>query len=362
MSFAIKKQVREIKKQVGAVRRALLRRPMPWSDDVLYDEFNWPNHGKYLRACDEAYKEMARISDFNEFTADVPTVVCVARNEEERLPTFIDHYIKLGVRSIHVVDNDSSDRTAEIASSYSNVTLWKTSSSYARAAFGQKWVGALARRFGINRWVLNVDADELLVFDGMETKGLSDFQNWVSDSGAERVYTPMIDVYTDPDQNGHEVDGGRVKILFDGRVVNGCSPYTRERLPFGPHLVGGPRMRIMASIDEKRIFWLDKFALARWDAETAYANVHYPYPFGRNPRDCFAALLHIKFLGDFASRVNNAVLEQQHWNGAAEYKSYQRWLTSSRDSLISEYTTGYLGPQSLLAAGIIDKVPWKSSI
>lgn len=331
--------------------------------DVLAYGLVWPSHGQYLQACDEAYQELSLVSKFNEFTIDVPTVVCVARNEEQRLPIFIEHYQKLGVKSIHIIDNNSIDKTAEIAQSYSSVTLWKTNASFACAAFGKIWVGALVRRYGIDHWVLTLDADELLVYDEMDVKSLSDVQYWLMSAGIERLYTPLIDIYTDSPLNEQCLSYDGMRLLFDGRIRDGRPPYVRQQSLFGADLVGGPRSRMMASIGETSVPLLSKYALARWDAATAYANCHYPYPFDRNPRDCFAALLHLKLLGDFALRVQNAILEKEHWQEAVEYKSYQRWLNSSLDNkLVSDdYSAEYIGPRSLIEAGIIDPAPWRTA-
>ncbi len=334
-----------------------------WSLDVLAHGLIWPNHGQYLQACDEAYQELSLVSNFNEFTVDVPTVVCVARNEEQRLPIFIKHYQKLGVKSIHIIDNNSSDKTAEIARSYASVTLWKADASFERAAHGQAWRGAIVRRHGIGHWVLNLDADELFVYDEMDVKNISHVQDWLISAGIERLYTPMIDIYTDLPLNEGCIIDDKMRLLFDGKIKDGRPPYARQQSLYGADLVGGPRSRMMASIGETSTPWLSKYALARWDAATAYANHHYPYPFDRNPKHYFAALLHLKLLGDFPSRVKNAVIEKQYWNEAADYKSYQRWLTSSLDNKLAsdDYSVEYIGPQSLIAAGIIDPAPWRTA-
>jgi len=353
----------EMERKLTAVIGKVWNSDQLWCDDVLAHGLVWPNHGQYLHICDEAYQELSLVSKFNEFTIDVPTVVCVARNEEQRLPIFIEHYQKLGVKSIHIIDNNSIDETAEIAQSYSSVTLWKTNASYARAAFGQIWVGALVRRYGIGHWVLNLDADELLVYDEIDVKSLSDVQAWLISAGIERLYTPLIDIYTDSPLNEGCIIGDEMRLLFDGKIKGGRPPYARQQSLFGADLVGGPRSRMLASIGETSVPWLNKYALARWDAATAYACVHYPYPFDRNPRDCFAALLHLKLLGDFASKVKNAILQKEHWKEAVEYKSYQCWLNSSPDNkLVSDdYSAEYIGPRSLIAAGIIDPAPWRTA-
>lgn len=334
---------------------------MKWHVDALAFGDRWPNHTSYLRACDNAYKQLTCVSGSGEFTSDVPTVVCVARNEERRLPAFIAHYKKLGVQKLHIVDNASSDRTAEIALSFTNVTLWRTQDSYARSAFGQLWAGALVRRHGLNNWVLNLDADEFLVYGGMDTVSLGDVQAYLSATGAERLFTPLIDIY--PDEVDADISvafDDTSKCFFDGNIDDDQFSYRFEQTRFGPRLSGGPRSRMMSAIGKTEFPWLSKFAMAKWDSATAYANVHFPYPFDRNPGEAFAALLHLKLLGDFPERVASAIQDGEHFNAAAEYKSYQKWLRS--DSIAALYSADhsrrYEGPQSLLDAGLIEFPPW----
>jgi hypothetical protein len=203
--------------------------------------------------------------------------------------------------------------------------------------------------------VLNVDADELFVYDQMGKKGLAEVQTWLTRVGQERLFTPLIDVYSESDLNDFSADiRPNMKLLFDGKVTKGRPPYTVATTQFGPLLLGGPRKRMMTAIGEKDSPWLTKFALAKWDSKTSYANVHFPYPFDRNAGRSFAALLHLKLLGDFESRVDRAVFEP-------EYKSYERWLEASKDkTLVSgDISTEYKGPQSLLLVGLIHPAPWR---
>lgn len=338
---------------------------MKWHDDALAFGEAWPNHAAYLRACDESYRRLTLLSAFGGFTPDVPTVVCVMRNEERRLPLFVDHYRKLGVKSIHIIDNKSTDRTADIALSYANVTVWRANDSYARASFGQLWVGALVRRHGLNHWVLNVDADELLVYENMDAIGLGDVQDHLSRHDIERLFTPLIDIYSkDLTIDVSSALDGKTAVFFDGKPGDGPFAYRLEETRFGPALTGGPRRRMVAAIGKITSPWLSKFSLAKWDSTTAYANVHFPYPFDRNPSDTFAALIHLKLFEDLAARASGAIDEGEHADDASEYKSYKKWLDSmaSPTLLSDEYSVEYKGPRSLLDAGVIEAAPWSANI
>lgn len=166
-----------------------------WSGDVLQVDPSgiWPQLADYQRACDAAMSDLTLANRLQPFSEDVPTVVCVMRNEQRRLPGFLQHYDGLGAERIHIVDNGSTDKTAEIALAHPKVTLWRTGASYAGANFGQLWTGGLARQHGLGKWVLNVEADDLLEDDfPQRVKAvLADNQHW-NDSLEYRKYDDWI--------------------------------------------------------------------------------------------------------------------------------------------------------------------------
>jgi hypothetical protein len=151
--------------------------------------------------------------------------------------------------------------------------------------------------------------------------------------------------------------------FFDGSADPGCRSYEFQQTPYGPLLAGGPRNRILSADDRKK-FYLSKFPLSLWAADTAYANPHFPYPFCDNPGTAYGALLHFKFLSDFEDRVATAIVEGEHWRDATEYREYQRWIGQggSHAAVFStRYSRIYRRPESLIAAGLIEQIPWQAT-
>ena len=326
---------------------------------------HWRDHEAYNRECDAVFADLRPVTLHRPFTAEVPTLVCVVRNEARRLPEFIRHYKKLGVKTLHIIDNGSTDDTALICAGDSGITLWRTEASYAAADYGQLWVGAVVRQFGLGKWVFNVDADELFVYPDMNRHGAGDLQAWLEKHGERRVFAPMIDMYGSRLYGVAGQPDDRPLLsqtpFFDGGTEEGCRSYRFVETPYGALLAGGPRNRLLSANDQKK-FYLNKFPLSLWANDTAYANPHVPYPFSDNPRTAFGALLHFKFLSDFQERVAAAVVEGEHWRNATEYREYQRWIDQGGDhaALFStRYSRIYRGPESLVAAGLIQPIPWE---
>ena len=334
-----------------------------WDQEVVKDT-KWCDHQGFNRRCDAAFADLHRITPHRPFTENVPTVVTVVRNEQLRLPEFIRHYKEMGVECLHIIDNDSTDETPDICAADNSITVWHTASSYAAAGYGQLWVGAVVRKFGLGKWVLNLDADELLVYPDMERRDIGDLQHWLVSHHHRRLFAPMIDMYGSRLYGaGIERDHRPVLLqnpFFDGGIDREGPSYRFEETPHGPLLVGGPRNRTVSVNDPKK-FYLSKFPLSLWAADTAYANPHFPYPFSDNQRTAYGALLHFKFLADFQRRVATAVSEGEHWNHSTEYRRYQAWIVDGGGpaALFSaRYSRIFRGPESLIRAGLIEQIPW----
>jgi hypothetical protein len=147
---------------------------------------------------------------------------------------------------------------------------------------------------------------------------------------------------------------------FDGPAVAAGSSVPAE-VRLDPSIPRGPRARLMNAIgaptDDPS---LQKFALARWDASTAYANVHYPFPLDQNPEHPQGSLLHFKFLSDFRAKVDEAIVSGEHWNNSLEYRRYDEWLSSPEWTPLYQPSLSrrYYGPESLVDARLLVPLDW----
>jgi hypothetical protein len=334
----------------------------------------WQNHEQYLAACDSAYEQLTLMRGPAEFPSDGVTVVCVARNEGDSLPSFLAHYRKLGVRHIHVIDNLSNDHTRDIATAQPRTTVWTTSESYAAAAFGQLWIAAIVRRHGLGKWVLNVDVDEHLVYDGMHRRDIRSLCAWLRSRQHTRLFAPLIDMYPGLPPVGWKSSflARLQKVLLDklanrsllkrcpyldGSGLSSSTNYHFREISWGVDVRGGARSRVIAGPSDDA-FCLSKVPLALWDEQTAYCNVHFPFPFSCNPPQNHGALLHFKFAGDFRSKVSLAIHENQHWANSHEYRLYERWLDTGTPLFDERHSVRYQGPDSLISQGLLLPIAW----
>ena len=115
---------------------------------------------------------------------------------------------------------------------------------------------------------------------------------------------------------------------------------------------GGCRARVFyAAPDAGPI--LQKVPLIRWAPDIKYtSSKHTAFPCVL--ADVSGALLHFKYLPDFAAQVRAEVARGQHYQGAAEYRAYQRRLEAGASlTLMGELSSRYRDSAQLVELGLM---------
>ncbi len=189
-----------------------------------------------------------------------------------RLPQFLAHYRRLGVAQFLVIDNDSTDGSADLLRRQPDVSLWTTKASYRRSRFGVDWTNWLLLRHGHGHWCLTVDADELLVYPHWETRPLPALTAWLDSTGARSFAAMMLDMYPEGPLSAQDYRAGDdpLDILrwFDaGNYSLTVQPRLRNLW-----VQGGPRARAFFASDPRRAPTLNKLPLVKWHWRYAYHN------------------------------------------------------------------------------------------
>ena len=123
------------------------------------------------------------------------TLILVVRNELSLLPAFFAHYRALGLRRCIVIDNMSSDGTFEYLAAQPDVLLYRTADDYRSASSGMRWRQEVIARHVPAGWCLSIDADEHLIYPGIETIQPSRLIAYLAGRGADGLAGYMLDVY-----------------------------------------------------------------------------------------------------------------------------------------------------------------------
>lgn len=287
------------------------------------------------------------------------------RNERERLPYFLAHYRRLGVGHFLIVDNASTDGTAEALAAEPDVSVWTTAHSYKAARFGMDWMNGLLLRHGTGHWCLTVDADELLVYPHWETRPLPALTQWLDDHGIPAMGALMLDLYPQGpvDAAPHTPGQDPTEALpwFD------AGNYAMRRQPLLGNLwvQGGARARTFFATDPRRAPTLGKVPLVRWHWRYAYvSSTHTLLP--RNLNEVFArdggeavsgVLLHTKFLNTIVAKSTEEKVRRQHFANSSLYDAYYDALSEAPD-LWCARSTRYQGWRHLEALGLMSRGGW----
>ena len=134
----------------------------------------------------------ARLPDL---APDAIVLFACVRDEMIRIAQFLEHYRRIGVDHFVIVDNGSEDGTAEWLKQQPDVSLYRTSQSFAASGRGWAWLETLLERHATGRWCLVADADELLVYPGYPDHRLRDLVAYHEAHGFSAMASVMLDMY-----------------------------------------------------------------------------------------------------------------------------------------------------------------------
>jgi hypothetical protein len=282
--------------------------------------------------------------------ADLPLIV-VTRNEMGLVNSFLAHYRSLGVTRFLVVDDRSSDGTAEHLAAQADVDLYRSNIRYGEAHRAKLWRQALVDRYGHDRWYLLVDADEFLVT--WPRLNLREVALRLRRRGILHLPAPMLDMYPAGTVEEARLEAGAeptsVATHYD------ASGYQLMANSRGWRLLGGPRNRVFGQNLE-----LMKYPLVYWTRLSGLKRtIHTPTPYWRNLAPISGMLLHFKFLSGFEARFAEAVANAQHYNSAGHYSEMLTALKDGSRFIMTKegVSARYEGPADLVKRGFMAALP-----
>lgn len=290
------------------------------------------------------------------------------RNERARVDHWLDHYRRLGAAHFLIVDNDSTDGTAELLSRQSDVSVWSTKASYREARFGVDWLTGLQWTYGAGRWCLTVDADEILIYPDWKDRPLSALTGWLDQSGAPGFAAMMLDLYPKgPLGNGTHSPG---QDPLNSVPWFDAWGYTWESLPRrGIYSIrGGPRKRVFFADMPDHAPHLHKIPLVKWRRSYVYlSSTHDLLP--RSLNGAFDArnalptgvLLHSKFLDGILEKSVEEKQRREHFTHPDDYASYYDQITNAPD-LWYEQSCYFEGADQLERLGLMRRGDWPEHV
>jgi len=315
--------------------------------------------GEFLRELYEAQLEPVKRSPESLPGELHPLVICVVRNEIENMEDFLRHYRCHGIRRFVIIDNNSSDGTREFLEGEDDVDLYLVADEF-NSVRKQGWIARLVMLYGYARWYLIVDADEHVVFDGIEDRTFHDLARTMTQRGIRRVRGFLLDMY-----NHLPVMAAPVSVsgkLRDCYPLFDKEPYREEAKPELISVKGGVRSRIFGGRDVRFDPELTKYPMLRLSPGEFPVHPHYAWPYERQARQRNnIAILHYKFGNLFGKKIEDAVKREQYWNRSLEYKIYKQVIDANPNiALAGNNSVAYTHSQQLVDLGLISPVGWES--
>lgn len=287
------------------------------------------------------------------------------RNEEIRLPYFLEYYRDLGVSHFFIVDNDSTDGTRGYLASQPDVSLWNSKGSYKSSNYGVDWLNYLQGKYADGHWCIVADPDEFLVYPFCDTRPLPALTDWLDTCSIRAFSAMLLDMYPKGKLGDHTYLPGQDPIETACWFDSGN--YTISHNPaFGNLWIqGGPRARVFFPDEPGRAPALNKIPLVKWDKRYAYVNsTHMLLPRGLNRvyeewggEKASGVLLHAKFLDTFADKAAEEVERQQHYAESYEYRAYADKLCED-PQLWCKWSEKYINWRQLEILGLMSKGSW----
>lgn len=282
-------------------------------------------------------KEKIKIEEIGNKT---PILICIVKDDLQRIEMSINYYRKMGVKNFVYVDNMSTDGTFEYLLKQPDIDLYKCETPYTTQN-REAWINRIIAHYGFNHWYLCVDSDELFVYDKMEEININEY---ISKLGKKnrRVRALLLDMYSKEPIFKETENIQEYYCYFDGDTYEHNSTYKLETV------TGGPRQRVFFENSQKK-FMLTKYPLFYFLKGDIQCSSHFQYPFSPNCGvPCTTALLHYKFLKSDLQKYMDRVKLGNYANGSEEYRKYIEVYNKGENiSLYNENSIKYVDSQSI---------------
>ncbi len=289
------------------------------------------------------YIRLSPHSPLKEATADGPVVMSIINNEMPRLPYFLSYYRQLGASCFVIVDNESTDGSAGYLQSQPDVLLFNAPlTKYKEGGSSKQWLNLLAEKTVSNRWILFADADEILCWPDCQNEGLEGLTTRASESGWNRVFTPLIDAYGDKPLCELEYVAG---APFEETCpwVDPADSLSATFLMNRLFLWGGPRGLGQVEGEDYLPALLSKQSLVYFHESGPKIDAsNFTRPPYETPSSVIAPLCHFKLMPGLANRAKKRLSEAQDWQGGIQW---QRFLVENYEEKMLKH------PDSVLIDG-----------
>lgn len=252
-------------------------------------------------------------------------LLSVVRNEILRLPYWLNFYRSKGVEQFFIVDNGSTDGTTQFLLSQTDVYTYYTRDRFsASPGSGLVWKHELLDHYCDKRWVLAVDADELLIWPNCEEERIPEFIQKITRAGATALFTLMIDMYSEKGFGEIGYEPGLPFLDFFPYFDPGPFSAAPARLFPYREIFGGVRARLFKEMNVNHHSpTVSKIPLLYWQKGQRFRHSQHFLEHDMRLAPVRGALLHFKMLDDLPEKCANDSIRDEYYAGGREYRALE---------------------------------------
>ncbi|KAB8287937.1 glycosyltransferase family 2 protein [Bifidobacterium avesanii] len=294
------------------------------------------------------YDDEVYIDHQGKYDDKLPTIICVVKNEEQKLNNFFAHYEQIGKFNYVFIDNLSTDMTYQILLN-NNATVYKSEQKFTTNR-KLAWINKVYSTLSNGSWVLLLDADELLTYCGFESIKFNNIINSFEKNNIRIASALMIDMFSN--EKSESKDYLKNYRYFENK-------FHVEKSYYFNSIYGGIREREF-SFGKGRCFLIKKHPVVKKDNKTMLIHCHYIYPFNRNfEAKTYFGLLHYKLFDKEIKKYQKIAESGSYGNNSVEYKQYLSIFKNKKYEDIFQVdadTVLFKGTQSLTKIDCLEDV------
>ena len=268
-----------------------------------------------------------------DYGLDEVITLCVVRNGELHVRSFIEHHFRIGVRHMVFLDNGSTDETVGIAAEYSHVTILQTKLPY--RTYENVMKRHLVQQFSQNRWSLFVDIDERFDYPCSDVLPLSSLLTYLNKHSYTAVVAQMLDLF--PNASVIGIPSENNNLTQERCTYYDISNIEKTDYPYG--ILSDTRVKMHWGGIRRSMFGtrngLTKAALIFLDGKLEPFVVWHHVRYARIA-DFTCLLRHYPFTGPFYEKVADAVETGRYGRVTTrEYENY--WEVLNRNPPLTLY-------------------------
>lgn len=310
-------------------------------------KFNRYNERRKRMKLVKNIRKSVNVLNKGKLSGDKPIVLCLYKDGEYFIESFMEHYLNLGFEEFVFIDNCSKDDSIDLLKNY-DVTIVQSKLPYSKYKWAFKQF--LVHDFGVNVWSLYVDIDELWEYPGLEKISLEEYFEYLNHNNYNAAAAMMLDMFADiplKDLDSLEnddlkkiypyFDNTSLKIIPYKKAYNTTNHKETNRFSEGVH-------KQFFGVDS---IYLSKIPLIKWDPSISVHETSHESTFV-NIADVSGLLLHYKFVKGFEKKIAKILEENNYWNSSAVYAKYAKIMAKNPSlNLKTKSSTFYKNPEQL---------------